>query len=82
MVFITLFAVRELKVRKLDKLKGDLNKVGLSIKEIEWLFFRIEKLESAIQFHMKNVPAVTLQKNNANLHFILVDRLKAALEEE
>jgi hypothetical protein len=69
-------------MKKLEQLKADYERLGLSDKETKWLFSRIEQLEAAIESHMINVPTVMTQRNNNNLHFILIGRLKNALENE
>lgn len=69
-------------MRRLDQIKETFESEDLSSTDVEWLIKRVTLLEDTIKLHLSHVPQVMAQKNNNSMHFILIDRLKKALEDE
>ena len=67
-------------MNRFNEIKESFKDCDISGSDTEWLIKRIEDLEAALQSYCQNLPKVITQKNSANLHFILMERLKMALE--
>ena len=69
-------------MKRLDRIKEEFNKGFISDDDAKWLISRVDHLESSIGFYLKNIMSILTQKNPNGSHFVLIERMKKALDDQ